>query len=99
MRLDLNIPDRELARVCRRYGIARLALFGSVLHGEGRPDSDVDLLVEFEPERRVGLDFFAIERRLSQLMGRTVDLNTVGFLSPCFRDEVLREARDIYVAT
>jgi predicted nucleotidyltransferase len=93
------VVDREvLAALCRRHGIRRLALFGSVLHGDVRPDSDVDVLVEFEPGRVPGLRFIAIEDELSRLLGRKVDLNTPGFLSPHFRDRVLREAFLLYEA-
>ncbi len=91
--------DREaLAALCRRHGIRRLALFGSVLRGNARPDSDVDVLVEFEPGQTPGLRFIAIEDELSHLLGRKVDLNTPGFLSPHFRDRILREAFPLYEA-
>ena len=91
--------DRDvLATFCRRHGIRRLALFGSVLHGDVRPDSDLDVLVEFEPGRTPGLRFIAIQDELSQLLGRPVDLNTPGFLSPHFRDPVVREALSLYEA-
>ena len=93
------IRDREaIAALCRRHGIRRLALFGSVLRGEAGPDSDVDVLVEFEPDRTPGLRFIAIQDELSALLGRPVDLNTPGFLSPHFRDRVLREALPLYEA-
>lgn len=94
--IALDTP--ELADFCRRNHIRRLALFGSALRDDFQPDSDLDVLVEFEPGARVGLRFFALERELSRLFGRRVDLNTPGFLSPYFRDEVMAEAEDIYVA-
>lgn len=94
--LTLELPD--LSEFCRRNGIRRLAVFGSALRDDFRPDSDVDILVEFEPGTRIGLRFFALERELSALLGRKVDLNTPHFLSPYFRGEVLAEAEDIYVA-
>src|SRR3989449_10711391 len=91
-----QIPiDRDaVTAFCRRHHIKRLALFGSVLRDDFRPDSDVDVLVEFEPEHIPGLIRFAgMELELSQLLGgRKVDLNTPQFLSPYFRDEVLEEA-------
>ncbi len=93
------VPFTELVDFCSRNHIRRLALFGSALRADFSPDSDLDLLVEFEPGTRVGLRFFAIERELSQLFGRPVDLNTPGFLSPYFRDEVIAEAEDLYVAS
>jgi predicted nucleotidyltransferase len=96
--VPIPIPREALAEFCRRNHIRRLALFGSVLRDDFRPESDVDVLVEFEPGTRVGLRFFTLERELSELIGRTVDLNTVGFLSPQFVGDVLAEARDLYVA-
>jgi predicted nucleotidyltransferase len=67
-----------------------------VLRQDFRPDSDVDVLVEFEPEHVPGLEFFAMEEELSEILGRKVDLNTPGFLSPRFRDQVLAEAEVQY---
>lgn len=91
--------DREiLARFCQRNHIRRLALFGSVLRDDFGPDSDVDVLVEFEPGHAPGLRFFALEQELSRMLGRKVDLNTPGFLSPHFRGRVLAEAEVQYVA-
>jgi predicted nucleotidyltransferase len=97
--LALDIPQTELAELCRRWHIRRLSLFGSMLRGEARPDSDVDLLVEFQPDQRVGLIQMArIERELSVRIGRKVDLRTPADLSRYFRDEVLREAKVQYAA-
>ena len=73
-----------------------MALFGSTLHGDSTVDSDLDVLVEFEPDHVPGLAFFAMEAELSELLGRKVDLNTPGFLSPYFRDQVLAEAEVRY---
>jgi predicted nucleotidyltransferase len=86
--------DAALAALCRRYHIRRLSLFGSTLKGTNRPDSDVDLLVEFEPGATPGLLTMAqIEIDLSVLLdGRKVDLRTAGDLSRYFRDEVVRTA-------
>ena len=92
--------DREkLAEICRRHHIRRLSLFGSVL-GSERAESDVDLLVEFEPGKTPGLLRLAeIEFELSALLGgRRVDLRTPGDLSPYFRDEVLQNAELQYAA-
>jgi len=94
----LAIDFDALATFCRKHRVRRLALFGSVLRDDFRSDSDVDVLVEFEPGTLVGLRFFSMQRELSRLFDRPVDLNTPGFLSPHFRDDVLRKARDIYVA-
>lgn len=87
----IYIPKDKITEFCRRNRIRRLALFGSVLRDDFRPDSDVDVLVEFEYGQRVG--FFrmaALERELSGLLGRRVDLRTPAELSRYFRDEVLR---------
>ena len=97
--MNLLFADRDaLARVCRRYGIRRLSLFGSTLRGTARPDSDVDLLVEFEPGAKPSLLTMAeIEEELSALLGgRRVDLRTAQDLSRYFRDEVVREAEVQY---
>lgn len=94
----IDIPKDRIADFCRRNHIRRLALFGSVLRDDFRPGSDVDVLVEFEPDARIGLRFFALEEELSEILGRKVDLNTPGFLSDYFRDEVLAEAEVQYDA-
>ena len=75
-----------------------MALFGSVIRNDFTPESDVDVLVEFEPGRTPGLAFFAMRRELTELLGRQVDLNTAQWLSPYFRQEVLEEAEEIYVS-
>jgi predicted nucleotidyltransferase len=91
--------DREaVSAFCRRNHVRRLALFGSVLRDDFTPQSDVDVLVEFEPGQGPGLAFFAMELELSTILGRKVDLNTPGFLSRYFRDKVLDEAENQYVA-
>jgi len=93
--LDLD----AVARFCRENRISRLAAFGSVLRDDFTDASDIDLLVEFEPGARVGLlDLARMELELEALFGRRVDLNTRGFLSDYFADEVMREAVPIYVA-
>ena len=97
-RCKINLPSDTLSEFCRRHKIRRLALFGSVIRDDFRPESDVDVLVEFETGVRVGLSFFEIERELSEMVGRKVDLNTPGFLSKYFRNQILSEAEDQYVA-
>jgi predicted nucleotidyltransferase len=92
----LNVPG--LAEFCRRNHIRRLAVFGSAIRDDFRPESDVDILVEFEEGYVPGLAFFGIEEQLSEIFGRRVDLNTPEFLSPSFRDAVLVEAQDLYDA-
>ncbi len=94
----ITIDHARLAEFCRINHIRKLALFGSILRDDFRRDSDVDVLVEFENGHVPGLKFFALERELSELVGRKVDLNTPNFLSPYFRGRVLAEAEVQYVA-
>ena len=94
---DLADPQR-LAKLCRRHGIRRLALFGSAARGALGPKSDIDLLVEFLPGCRVGLRFITVQDELRDLLGRDVDLNTRDFLSPHFREKVEAEAIPLYEA-
>lgn len=95
----INFPEREIADFCRRRGVARLAVFGSVLRADFTPESDLDMLVEFLPGIRMGyFGFQDLEDELSTILGREVDLNTANSLSGYFRDEVLHEARPVYVA-
>jgi len=96
--ISLAIPAEQVAALCRRYHVRRLALFGSVLRDDFGPESDVDVLVEFEQGRTPGLGFFRLEGELAALLGRRVDLNTKASLSRHFRDRVLFDARDVYVA-
>lgn len=90
--------DRDvIAEFCQRHRVRRLALFGSVLHGDDRPDSDLDLLVEFEPAVQIGfIGLAAMQIELSNLLGRSVDLRTANELSRYFRDRVLAEAEVQY---
>jgi predicted nucleotidyltransferase len=98
MSAKIPIPREKIAEFCRRHHIRRLSLFGSVLRDDFGPDSDVDVLVEFETGHVPGLAFFGMEAELSQILGRKVDLSTLQFLSRYFRDEVLNEAEEQYVA-
>lgn len=98
MNANISISQEELADFCRRSQIRRLAFFGSVLRDDFGPDSDVDVLVEFEPGARVGLfELHDMEQELSRLLGgRAIDMNTAGSLSKYFRDIVLAEAEVLY---
>jgi uncharacterized protein len=100
MRNPIFLNRAALAAICHRHHIRRLALFGSTLRGTDRPDSDVDLLVEFEPGHKPGLLGLAgIEAELSVLAGgRRVDLRTAQDLSRYFRDEVVSTAEVQYAA-
>jgi len=96
----INIPKEQIAEFCRRHHIVKLALFGSVLRDDFRPDSDVDVLVEFAPGCVVGLIRLAgIQLELSELLGRKVDLRTAADLSRYFREEVVRTAEVEYAET
>ena len=97
MSVRIEVPKEEIAAFCRRHHIRKLAFFGSVLRDDFTPESDVDVLVEFEPGHTPGLAFFAMQRELSEILGRKADLNTVKDLSPYFRQEVLDEAEALYV--
>ena len=98
MNLKLKVPRGEIVDFCHRHHIRRLALFGSAVRDDFRVGSDVDVLVEFEPDHTPGLTFFTMQRELSEILGRKVDLNTTEDLSPYFRDEVLDEAEVLYDA-
>lgn len=95
----IEFPRDEIARFCKRNRIRKLSIFGSALRGDFRPDSDVDVLVEFEPGHVPGLAFFAMQDELSDILGRKVDLNTPQFLSRYFREQVLAEAEVQYAAS
>jgi predicted nucleotidyltransferase len=94
----IEIPRERIEEFCRANGIRRLAFFGSILHDDVRPESDVDVLVEFQPGVRVGLAFIRMQDELSAILGHKVDLNTPGSLSKYFQDEILHEAEALYVA-
>ena len=89
-RAKIEIPKEKLAEFCHRHHIRTLSLFGSVLTESFTPESDVDVLVEFEPERTPGmLRMAGLELELSELLGRKVDLRTAAELSRYFREEVV----------
>jgi len=98
MRRGIDIPMERVAEFCKRNHIRRLALFGSVLRKDFGPQSDVDVLVEFEPGHVPGLAFFGMQEELSALLGRNVDLNTPQFLSRYFREKVLSESGNLWAA-
>ena len=99
VRPGIKVGDTELTEFARRHGIRRLALFGSALGDDFGPDSDVDLLVDFLPDRIPGLFAIAeMEIELTRILGREVDLRTAGDLSRYFRDRVQSEARELYAA-
>jgi predicted nucleotidyltransferase len=92
-KINLDIPHKQIEAFCKANQIRRLALFGSVVRDDFGPSSDVDVLVEFDTDARVGLiRLSALEMELSQILGRKVDLNTPGFLSKYYRERILSEA-------
>jgi predicted nucleotidyltransferase len=94
-----RLPHDSLAKFCHKHHIRKLSLFGSVLTKDFRPDSDIDVLVEFEPDHVPGFAIIDIENELSRLVGRKVDLRMPGDLSRYFRDRVVREAKVEYAET
>ena len=98
MTSKLSVNQVRLAEFCQQNGVRRLAVFGSALRDDFGPNSDVDVLIEFEPGRTPGLRFFAMQDELSELFGRSVDLHTPASLSRYFRHQVLAEAENQYVA-
>lgn len=95
----IAVDRTALTAYCRRHHIRRLAFFGSVLRADFRADSDVDVLVEFEPNHTPGWELVSMEQELSALLGdRRVDLVTPGFLNHRIREQVLRDAETLYVA-
>jgi len=93
----ISVPEGEIAQFCERHHIRRLAFFGSVLRDDFRPDSDVDMLVDFESGYTPGLITLAgMEIELSGLLGRQVDMRTPSELSRYFRQRVLDTAQVVY---
>jgi predicted nucleotidyltransferase len=94
---SIDIPRDKIADFCRRNHISKLALFGSVLRSDFRPDSDIDVLVEFEPGHVPGLALIRMQDELSELLGGyPIDLVTPKFLNHRIRDRVLSESELIY---
>jgi len=96
-RMNLRIPKEKIAEFCKKNHIRKLSLFGSALREDFSPDSDLDMLVEFDPEYIPGLITLAgMEIALSEILGHKVDLRTAQDLSPYFRQEVLDSAKVQY---
>jgi predicted nucleotidyltransferase len=96
---DAHVDAAQLADLCQRSGVTELALFGSAVPGQMRPESDIDVMVEFDPAARIGiLKFEPLVEGLEALVGRKVDLATKHGLKSWVRPAVLREARVIYAA-
>lgn len=99
MDLDAFLSSHEIENFCQKHHIRQLSFFGSVVRDDFGPQSDIDVLVEFEPGNTPGLDFFLMEVELSHVLGRKVDLQTINFLSPEIRLSVLSEAVSAYEQT
>jgi uncharacterized protein len=96
---EINFDEAALAELCRRRHVRRLSLFGSILSDEFGPDSDIDMLVEFEPGARVGLiGMGVLHGELSDFLGREVDLRTPNELSQYIRQDVLDRAKLLHAA-
>lgn len=96
MNENIALRKDKIADFCRRHHITKLSVFGSALRDDFAPDSDVDVLVEFQKGREPGFAFFDMQTELSELIGRKVDLHTPSFLSRYFRDAVLKKAEVQY---
>jgi uncharacterized protein len=97
--MHIQLPKKKIAEFCKKHHIRKLSLFGSVLRDDFTPESDLDILVEFEPGTRIGMIRLAgLEIELGEILGRKVDLNTPDFLSKYYRDKVLAEAAVHYDA-
>jgi len=97
---NIDIPKEKISHFCQHWHITKLSLFGSVLRDDFRPDSDIDVLVEFQPEHTPGfLKLHQIQEELSAILGnRQIDLVTARFLNHRIRDRILSEAEVYYVA-
>src|SRR5438874_12568486 len=94
----IDFDQQKLAEFCRRHRISKFSFFGSILRDDFRPDSDIDVLVQFSGPTPSLFDLGGMQLELSALLGRETDLKTPGFLSRNFRDQVLREARTAFAA-
>lgn len=95
----IELPEKEITELCRRYQVRELAVFGSFVSGDFRPESDIDLLVEFAPEAEVGfLTLARLGRELSEILHRKVDLVPKGGLKPRIRKGILENRKVLYAA-
>jgi len=96
---QVELDEAQLASVCRSYDVRELSVFGSAARGDMRAESDVDMLVEFQPAAEVGLiEFAGLMLDLTQLVGRKVDLVSKKGLKPLIRESILSQAQRIYAA-
>jgi uncharacterized protein len=95
---DRGIDGARLAEICHRYGVARLLVFGSVARGSATSTSDIDVLYELQPGRRMGWEIEDLADELTEVLGRQVDLISAAALHRRLRDSVLTEAQPLYAA-
>jgi len=99
MAIPIDIKQEKIALFCQRRHICRLGFFGSVLRDDFRPDSDVDVLVEFESGYRLGLlELMRMQREFSEMIGREADFRTIEDIGRYMRDRVTAEAEVVYAA-
>ena len=99
MDTDITIPQEKIKRLCHRYQVKRLAFFGSVLRQDFNPESDIDILVQFHPDAKIGfMTLGRLGRDLSQILKRPVDLVPQEGLKPIIREEILSTAHEIYAS-
>ena len=94
----IEIDEQRLARICRRYGIAELRIFGSQARGTAGPDSDIDVLYALQPGRKLGWEIEQLADELTSLFGHSVDLVSLRAVHPLLQPSVLAEARPVYAA-
>ena len=94
----IAVPEDQIAEICRKYKIRELSVFGSSARGDSRPDSNIDILVELEPDAHLGWEFFGIAEELERILGRRVDVGTKDSLKPHAKVSALRDALVIYAA-
>lgn len=96
---NITVPDADVTALCKRYRIRELSVFGSAARGEMNADSDVDLLVEFKADARIGLlELSALQREFSLLLGHRVDIAVKPALKRLIRSEILADAHVLYAA-
>ena len=97
--IRISIPEKDLKEFCRRYQVSRLALFGSVLRQDFHKESDVDVLISFNPDSHIGfITLSRMQRELSELFKQPVDLVLMDGLKPVIRDSVLANIEEVYAA-
>lgn len=95
----IPLPIEQIESICKRFKVRELSLFGSIVKGDFRSDSDVDLLIEFEPDNTIGfMGLSSLQRKFSEIFSRNVDLVSKKGLNPVIREEVLTQRRIIYAS-